>query len=204
MKFIRAGALLWMSSLQYYVAQVVVAAASAGYGWGGNTISDLGNTACGMYGGKFVCSPWHLGMNLSLIILGLTMTAGAVLLRRRFAASKQITFGFGCMALAGVGTVVAGVFPENSVGAIHAIGAALPFVLGNVGMIVLGLGLKRLPVVLRAYTVVSGLLGLIALTLFLVGIHMSIGPGGMERLAAYPQSIWLMIFGLYMLMRPQR
>ncbi len=50
------GPLIWMLSIQYYIIQVVVAMAwTSPYSLLRNTISDLGNTACGSYGGRFVC-----------------------------------------------------------------------------------------------------------------------------------------------------
>ena len=43
-----------------------------------NTISDLGNTACGTWKGRYVCSPLHDLMNGSFIALGITMLLGAL------------------------------------------------------------------------------------------------------------------------------
>ena len=59
--------------LQYYVVQLIVALAwRVPYSWNGNTISDLGNTMCGKYGSRVVCSPLHGIMNVSFVALGVT------------------------------------------------------------------------------------------------------------------------------------
>ncbi len=197
------GPVLWLSSIQYYVAQLFVAAfwpADRGYDWAAQTISDLGNTACAMYGGGFVCSPLHGIMNASFIVLGVTMVVGAFILRRELGSDWWGKLGFGSMILAGFGTLVVGLFPENTIGLLHTLGATLPFVFGNVGMVILGVALAKMPRWLRGYTVVSGVVGLGALALFVAQAYAGIGIGGMERLVAYPQSIWMMVFGGHVLL----
>jgi hypothetical membrane protein len=64
-------------------------------------------------------------------------------------------------------------------------------------MIILGLVLD-LPKNLRLYSVISGAIALGALLLFIINTYLGLGVGGMERIAAYPQTVWLIIFGLYM------
>lgn len=197
-----AGPVLWFLSVQYFVVQVVVAAAStARYSWSENTISDLGDTRCGVYGGRSVCSPAHLVMNASFVMLGLTMVAGAALVGRELSAGRIATVGFACMGAAGAGTVLVGLFPENTVAGLHQAGAGLPFVLGNIGVIMLGSGLPRLPVGLRVATCLAGAVGLAGLLLFLSHAYLGLGIGGMERVTAYPQDIWLVVFGGYLLIR---
>jgi hypothetical membrane protein len=198
------GAALWVLSIQYYIVQVVVAgfwAKSNSYSWANNTISDLGNTHCGLYGSRLVCSPLHAAMNISFVVLGITMIGGAYFLQRQLAGKRLAKLGFGCMALAGAGTILVGFYPENTVSQLHVIGAALSFVLGNLGMIIIGVCVSRLPLLLRAYTVLSGMLGLLALVLFQANSYVGIGAGGVERFAGYPQSIWMILFGTYILVR---
>src|SRR5207247_1744522 len=101
------------------------------------------------------------------------------------------------MQLAGLGTIVIGIFAENTISSLHEIGAALPFVIGNLGLIILGLALE-LPNWLRRYTIVSGAVSLIAFVLFITHTYLGLGIGGMERLAVHPQTLWLIVFGMYM------
>jgi hypothetical membrane protein len=194
---------LWLVSGQYFAVQVAVAADwPSRYSWTGNTISDLGSTRCAAQSGRPVCSPLHLLMNASFVALGVTMLAGAVLIGRRLAGgSRTATTGFACLGLAGVGTIVVGLFPENTVAWLHAAGAALPFVLGNLGVVLLGVGL-RLPRPLRTFTLTAGVVGLAGLPLFLSHTYLGLGIGGMERVTAYPQDVWLIAIGAYLFAGP--
>lgn len=197
------GAVLWILSVQYYIVQIAVAgfwAQNNGYSWAHNTISDLANTHCGLYGDRFVCSPLHTAMNISFVVIGITMMSGAYFLQKQLVRHGNAKFGFVCMAIAGVGTTIVGLFPENTVSTLHIIGAALPFVLGNLGMIIIGLSLTQLPSILRTYTVLSGALGLLALVLFQANIYIGLGEGGVERFVSYPQSVWMIVFGMYLLL----
>jgi hypothetical membrane protein len=191
------GPVAWMLSIQYFVVQLVVARAWAlPFSLLHNTISDLGNTACAPYGSRFVCSPRHELMNASFILLGVTMFAGASLMYHEFHSSRANAIGFGAMALAGLGTVLVGAFPENTIGGLHILGASLPFLVGNGGMIILSQGLT-IPRALRVYTLLSGIIGLVGLVLFMMNHYLGLGTGGMERVTAYPQTVWLIVFGCY-------
>lgn len=191
------GPLCWIASIQYFIIQLIVAQSwTTAYSLTQNTISDLGNTVCDEYSGRFVCSPGYNLMNVSLIALGLTMTLGAILINRQFRKSRASIIGFSCMAIAGFGTLMVGVFPENTIGFLHAFGAALPFAIGNLGLVILGYALD-LPKPLRYYTLLSGYISLFALVLFMTHFYLGLGQGGIERIVAYPQTVWLIIFGIY-------
>ncbi len=196
---VQLGPVLWILSAQYFIAQVIAASYwSTQFSLSGNTISDLGNTVCGVYSGKFVCSPLHSWMNASFIILGITQALGAWLIYYLSDKSPGKKIGFSFMALAGLGTAIVGLFPENSVSALHILGAALPFVLGNLALIILGRSLKISPK-FRHYTIASGVLALIALALFLSHYYLGLGTGGAERFTVYPQTIWMIALGFYLL-----
>lgn len=196
-KYPLVGPVLWLLSIQYFIAQAAAALAwRQPYSLLHNTISDLGNTACGAYGGRFICSPRHSLMNISFIVLGVTMLAGSGLVYHEFKKSRLSALGFTGMGLAGFGTILVGVFPENTVSVLHFLGALLPFFIGNLSIGLLGLALD-IPKQLRAYSIVTSAVTLIALGLFLGHAYLGIGVGGMERLTSYPQTIWLMTFGAY-------
>lgn len=191
------GAALWISSVQLFLTQVVVALAwPVGYSTLHNTISDLGNTVCGTYAERYVCSPWHIWMNASFISLGITMLIGAMLLYFQIGRNVASMIGFWFMAIAGIGTSIVGLFPANISGTIHGFGAFMPFFFGNIALIILGLSLN-MSSLFRFYSVFSGVITLIASLLFITGNYLGIGIGGMERLAVHPQTIWLIIFGYY-------
>lgn len=197
-RFPLVGPTFWILSIQYFLTTIIVARDwHPRYSFAQNTISDLGNTACGAYGSRQVCSPLHAWMNASFIVLGITMISGSILIYQEFRETRFSAIAFSFMALAGVGTILVGFFPENTVSFIHILGATLPFLFGNISLIMLGLALK-MPNALRAMAVIFGVFSLTAALLFLTQHYLGIGIGGMERLTAYPQTIWLIVFGIYM------
>jgi len=134
------GAVLYVTALQYFVVQVIVAARFiGGYSLSRNTISDLGNTSCGTVGDRYVCSPAHLAMNLSFVTLGITVVVGSALVHRALGNTRGVATGFALFGVGGVGVVLVGLFPENTVPVLHGIAATLPFFVG-------GLSLAFLPV----------------------------------------------------------
>ncbi len=191
------GPALWILSVQYFAVQIVVAQAwAASYSWRLNTISDLGNTTCGTYGGRYVCSPSHALMNVSLTVLGITMILGSLLIYQQYKDGRGSLAGFSCMAISGLGSLLVGLSPENSISALHIAGATWSFFVGNVGLVVLSLALS-ISRSLRIYTFLSGALALVALGLFVSHSYLGLGEGGMERIVAYPQTVWLIVFGIY-------
>lgn len=135
-------------------------------------------------------------MNASLIMLGICMVLGSALTAFHLARSRATVAGFAGMAASGAGVMMAGVFPENSIPAFHGLGAAVAFLAGNTGLVVLAFALQ-VPVVLRAYSFTSGALALLALASYASGHYAGLGEGGIERVVAYPQVVWLAVTGLY-------
>lgn len=192
------GPVLWISSIQYFIIQLIVISAwTVPHSWSDNFISDLGNTECGTYAGLAVCSPLHTLMNVSFVTFGVTMLAGAVLLARHFSKTKLSSTGFCLMVLAGVGTIFVGVFPENTIDWMHMFGAILGLGVGNLSVLLLGIGLREIHPALRTYTIASGVVSLSAFILFASGIYLELGRGGMERMVSYPFTVWMIVFGLY-------
>ena len=133
-------------------------------------------------------------MNTSLVLLGLSMAIGSALVYQELRRSRV---GFLLMGTAGVGAALVGVFPEDTVYWAHLTGADLAFLLGNIALIAFGRGL-HVPRWLSWYSIASGAVALVALCLFLTQNRFFLGLGGMERVVAYPQTIWLIVFGLYL------
>lgn len=137
-------------------------------------------------------------MNASFIILGITMLLGALILYYAFHKNKGTAAGFSAFALGGLGAIVVGIYPENTVPIFHGVGALLPFLIGNMGIVLLGYAL-RLPKSLRIYTLLSGAVPLLALVCYASNHWLGLGEGGIERIVAYPQTIWWIVLGLYVL-----
>jgi hypothetical membrane protein len=195
--------LIYMASVLYFLAQLVAALAfRPSYSLAHNTISDLGNTVCGPYGGGSVCSPRHVVMDGAFILLGVVMFVGSWLIYQEFAepdfGRRTSAFvGFGLMAVGGVGAIFVGSFPENTVKAMHYTGAGLSIGLGNVaiGILAFSLPLSRL---WRYSMLLFSSLSLVAIGLFVLNWDLGIGDGTVERIAAYPETVWLILFGFYM------
>ncbi len=196
------GPAVWMASVLYFVAQIFVGWIwNPPYSFVDNTISDLGNSACGPFGGSYVCSPRNLWMDAGFIGLGVVMAAGSLLLHQEFTErdrrERRFSFlGFLCLGLGGLGAILVGLRPENTVRVLHVTGAGFAIGVGNVGILLIGLGV-RLPARLRGYSICFSLLSLVALLLFACHRYFGLGAGGMERVAAYPETIWMIRFGIY-------
>ncbi len=196
------GPAIWMASVLYFIDQIFVGWIwHPPYSFVTNTISDLGNTACGLYGGSYVCSPRNLWMNAGFVGLGLIMLTGSLLLHQEFAERDRRErlasfFGFSWLGLGGLGTILVGARPENTVHILHITGAGLAIGIGNLGILLVGLGV-RVPARLRGYSIFFSLFSLLALLLFASHRYFGLGAGGMERLAAYPETIWMIRFGIY-------
>jgi hypothetical membrane protein len=196
----RIGALAWLSAAQFFIAQVVVAAAWAQpFSLAADYISDLGNTACPPGG---VCSPLHAWMNASFITIGVTMSLGAWLTRGRFRPGLVRSLAAVLFSLAGIGVILVGLYPENIDNDRHTLGAGINFLTGNVALLLFGVSAPSPGVGLfRAFSLFAGAAGLAGLALFLSGEYLNIGVGGMERVIANPMAIWQIAAGIRQLGR---
>ena len=204
-----AAAILWLSSVQFFLAQAIVQSAwTTPFSLTQNFISDLGNTACAPYplgSDNYVCSPWHFWMNASFLLIGLTIPLGAALARHVFRPGLLREAALVLLALAGPGFVAVSLYPENVAIAPHKIGAGFVFVSGNLGLALLGVAIQQTfrRVRLATALAVLGIAGFIATVLLVTGRYLGIGIGGIERVAAYPLPVGLIMTG-YFLLRARR
>ncbi|MDQ6752075.1 MAG: DUF998 domain-containing protein [Actinomycetota bacterium] len=203
------GAWAKISVLQYFLAEAVVISGWAGpapYSRRFNVISDLGADRCGIYNGRDVCSPLHWLMDLSFVVQGLAMVVGAVLLSSvlfRVAARPDVPPAVrhpawgpiirGLVVVSGVGIVIVGLVPEDTISALHYTGALLFFLAGGLALLALGWSWRGLRIA-GWFLLLGGALSLISTILFrfVPGLE----PGTLERLMAYPITIGLAIVGL--------
>jgi hypothetical membrane protein len=149
-------------------------------------------------------------MNAAFVLVGAIMAVSAVLLYQEFneeahdgywdGAQVAKLVGFFLFGLGGVGAVLVGLFPENVNSVGHITGAALAIVAGNLGILLLAAGFEeedKLPSRIRRFMVIWGSISLAAILMFAFKRHFGLGPGGMERIAAYPEVIWLISFGAW-------
>lgn len=198
------AAWLWAVSIIYFPIQWVVAAAwNHPFDWKQNFTSNLGNTACGTFDGAFICSPLHALMNATFVVIGIANLLGALLFAYAYRSHKAAVAGFLCLALGGVGSVIVGLVPENIDLDFHSLGAFLPFLLGNLGLLILGLSSFLQTRWLRLYTLATGFFGVLAYILLETKTYLGLGVGGMERTTDYVQVIWFIVFAIVILCSSQ-
>jgi hypothetical membrane protein len=198
------GPVIVVLSSWYFAAQVLVAwVFRPQYSFVANVISDLGNTACPPKGSN-ICSPRYVLFDASIAILGAAMIMGAFLIFSEFSFSKHrreraaALAGFACMGLGGVGAILVGCVPENiNTAHLHTAGTVMAIGLGQLAILILGLVLREIDDWLREFMIVTSLFVLLA-GISIAGKHQfGIGAGALERLAQYPESLWLILFGFY-------
>jgi len=205
---VRHGAIvLIVGTIQFIVAMVITQIGyGSSYSLSRNYISDLGAMNCGTFGGigsiagHYACSPWHVVFNVSIIVMGLLVILAVILIRTAFPARRSRTIGLGLLALTGIGAIGVGLSPEDVNITVHSVSAILAFVGGGLALIVLGFAMFRDTRWdgFRAYTILSGLVDLIALILFLSGTYLGLGVGGMERLIVAPVLLWSIVVGIHL------
>jgi hypothetical protein len=203
-----AGAVCWVLAILYLVAQPIVAAGFSGrsYSFRDDSISDLGNSECAPfqapYGPReYVCSPWHVWMNVAIVAGAVLTIAGAGLTWRWWQRRKATAAGLWCVAAAGVGGILVGFAPENTNVWVHAIGSLLQLP-GVVGMLLLGIGMPGPISWARWFSLVWGAIAAAATVLFISNIYLALGPGGIERVAYDSLTVWTVVIGALILSRP--
>ena len=201
-----AGAVAWILSLQFFVAQGVVQSVwTTPFSLAHNMISDLGRETCGVLsrapGIDVACSPWHALMNASIILNGVLIPLGVLLTRSWWPKRRTMTIALAMIALTGPGHLLVGVFPSDTGTLGHMIGAGSILALGNPGMVVAGLAAWRERRVNAIVSLLLGVAGVIGTLLFLYLIDLGIGLGGMERVAFYPLTLWCGFQGISIIRR---
>lgn len=148
-----------------------------------NEISDLGAA------GNAIYQPSALIFNLSMIAAGFLVLCSVYLLFKRNIRKILVI----PLTLFGIGILGVGLFPSNT--SLHAYFAILTFVAGGVSAITSSQVTRGL---FRYTAVVLGLIALLAL-IFNGYFAQYLGAGGIERWIAYPTTIWMILYGGYLL-----
>jgi len=178
--------------LQFVVCEYLVVGSWRGnYAYGQNLISDLGVPHCGMQGTEPCSTSWML-MNGSVVLVGLAFLAAATWLRRPAQPRAAALF----LTVSGIGVIITGLVPSNTVWSAHALGASLFFLFGGCFAVTVGLatssaGVRGMPATTPLRTAapwiatVSGSVAIAGYFAFENGWNLGLGPGGMERVTAY-------------------
>jgi len=186
-----AGALVLVAVTQFVLGVIVSEALYPGYSVADNYVSDLG------------VGPSALIFNSSAFLLGLLLLIGAYFLQRGF-HFEMLTL---MVVLTAVGAMGVGVFTEDFA-TIHSVFSLITFVFSGLAAIfsVVCSRVHRFPLVrmpFSAISIVLGLMALGALGLFLGGVYLGLGKGGMERIVVYPVLMWGAGLGGYLIAYPE-
>jgi hypothetical membrane protein len=169
------GTLFFVGAAQF-ILMIVIAEARypGGYSVATNALSNLGVGQTALF-----YSAW-------IAVCGAFVLIGSLLGRRTLGTGLTTT-----LAVAGACAVGVGLFPVRT-SAPHTFFAFAAFVFGATSVII---SYRVLRPPLSHFSVGLGIIALVALVLLLTHHDLGIGPGGMERMIAYPIFLWALGFG---------
>jgi hypothetical membrane protein len=188
-----AGILLVIGGIMYILAINIIESLFPGYSIATNSLSDIG-------GMLPLIEPAATIFNVFSIILGILLISSAYLIIK----SGGCRLFSSCLAIFGFCIAALGVFPEYTHG-IHVAFATIAFFFGSFSLLFsyrLGINIPM--------TIISIILGLVALLTILSPLIFGIGPnnpldifgkGGAERLIIYPIIMYLTALGGYLTSR---
>lgn len=185
-----AGVILFIGSFGFILAmQIAEFIDGSSYNVSVNYISDLG-TYC-TSPSNCVELPSHNLFDTSVFLVGVAIVLGSFFLYRAF--RKKIFSGL--LVLSGIGAMGVGVFPENFA-LEHSIFSLIVFLFGGLAAIA-AYSIEVKP--LGYFSIVIGAFSVIMLILYALGFYIGLGPGGMERIVAYPELLWGVGLGGHMI-----
>lgn len=168
-----SGLVLFAGTAQFFLFVLIAEAIYPNYSVANNYISDLG-----------VGSTAYI-FNTSIVILGIAIVISGVFLEK-FSYPLRIV-----LILAGVGAMGVGIFPETT-GSLHTYSSLIVFLMASIAPYFI---IWRLRSTMSLLWGILGTIGLISLFLYVPGIYLGLGKGGMERLIVYPNLLWALGFG---------
>ena len=179
-----AGLLFVVGAVQFVLAVVISEAIYSGYSVGQQYLSDLGDwSLAGNYAAIF---------DVSVILYGLFIIAGAYFFQRVF---KNRLFT-SLLVIWGVAEFGVGIVAENISLPVHVVFALVAMVFGGASAI---MSYKFVKSPLSYISVILGAVTLSALVLFISGVYLGLGLGGMQRFIIYPISLWSLGFGAHLI-----
>lgn len=176
---------LFAGAVQYSIGLILSEIYYPNYNVSLNTISDLGANCS--TSGCVINQPSSIIFNSSVALLGLLVLVGAYFLQRAFHWKPATVM----IALAGIGALGVGFFPETA-GVWHGLFSLIVFLFAGLSAVVTA-RFQRRP--MSYFSVVLGLATLVALVLYVGGNYVGLGPGGLERMVAYPVLLATIAFG---------
>lgn len=200
---IRLGAIFWILTIEFFIAQAIAHSAFPGYSLTHMDISLLGVSACGGVDPNAlgpVCSPLSLVFNAGMAINGALVVLGVWFTRKLWPPGPLTTAALWILAVGGGdGSILVGLFPLDVSLPMHMIGAILALFVAGFGMLAMSVVLWRDHRGFALYTLATGAVTLVAFVLYALEIYLGIGRGVMERIAAWPHTAWYVVAGTLIL-----
>jgi hypothetical membrane protein len=194
---IRLGAVFWLLTVEFFVAQFLAQAAWPVYDLVNEDISNLGLVCIDA---ATTCSPLNLVFNGGMVLNGVLTVLGVWFTRKLWPAGPLTTAGLWLLAVGGGdGSMLVGLFPVNVFLPLHMVGAILALFVAGFGMLAMGTALWQERRAFAAYTLATGMITLAAFVLYAPEIYLGVGRGVMERIAAWPHTVWYIVTGALIL-----
>lgn len=193
---IRLGAIFWLLTAQLFLAQFIAQAAWPAYSLVNEDISNLG-LVCGS---DLPCSPLNLLFNASMVLNGILVVLGVWFTHKLWPAGPLTTAALWLLAVGGGdGSILVGLFPINVFPPLHIAGAVLALFVAGIGMLAMAAAAWQDHRSFALYTLATGVVTLVAFGLYALEIYLGLGRGVMERLAAWPHTVWYIVTGALIL-----
>lgn len=200
---IRLGAIFWLLTVEFFIAQAIAQAAFPGYSLANMDISLLGVSACAGIDPNALapaCSPLSLVFNAGMAINGALVVLGVWFTRKLWPQGGLTTAALWILAVGGGdGSILVGLFPLDVSLSMHIIGAILALFVAGFGMLAMSAVVWRQFRGFAIYTLATGAITLVAFVLYALEIYLGVGRGIMERIAAWPHTLWYIVAGALIL-----
>lgn len=196
---IRLGAIFWILTVEFFLAQFIAQAAWPEYSMILHDISELGLVSCPPTG-PMTCSPLNLLFNGGIILNGVLIVMGIWFTRTLWPAGALTTATLWLLAVGGGdGSMLVGLFPLDVSLPMHMLGATLALFVACFGIMLMGAIHWRTHRAFAVYSIATGAICLAAFVIYVMEIYLGLGRGTMERIAAWPHTVWYIVTGILIL-----
>jgi hypothetical membrane protein len=196
---IRLGAIFWVLTAEFFLAQFIAQAAWPEYSMAMHDISVLGLVSCPP-AGPMTCSPLNLLFNGGIILNGVLIVLGIWFTRTLWPAGALTTATLWLLVIGGGdSSMLVGLFPLDVSLPMHMIGATLALFVACFGIMLMGAIHWRTHRGFAAYSLATGAICLAAFVIYVMEIYLGLGRGTMERIAAWPHTVWYIVTGVLIL-----
>ncbi|MBU1307817.1 MAG: DUF998 domain-containing protein [Alphaproteobacteria bacterium] len=198
---IRLGAICWLLTIEFFIAQAIAQTAFPGYSLTEMDISLLGLTGC-TTDAQAACSPLHLVFNAGMVLNGALVVLGVWFTRELWPASRLKLAALWLLAVGGGdGSMLVGLFPLDVYLPFHIVGATLALFAAGFGMLAMSAVVWERYRAFALYTLATGAITIAAFVLYVLEIYLGLGRGVMERIAAWPHTVWYIVTSTMILRR---